>query len=115
MNLSLLQYADVNAPVKRFSYNSGNDILLIKPANDEEFYLIAERFGLNTLIYIVCLDKQGSEKWRHNIQNVNRITWLSPPTTKQDKSTKNLVKSTKKEPIKHRQSKSLSPKKNNIK
>lgn len=111
MNISLLQYADVSTPVKRFSYNSGNELLLIKPANDEEFYLCSDRYGSAVAIYVVCFDKQGREKWRHNIQNVNRITWLSPMQTKSDKTTRNIVKTTKKAPVNNDKNKIIAPKK----
>jgi len=92
MNISMVQYGDVNTPVKRFSYYSGDDIIVVKPANNEEFFLITERIGVNVIIYIVCVDKKGGEKWRHNAHNLNRITWLSPLNTITEKSTKNVVK-----------------------
>jgi hypothetical protein len=87
----MVQYGDVNTPVKRFSYYAGEDIIVVKPANNEEFFLITERIGINVVIYIVCVDKKGCEKWRHNAHNLNRITWLSPLQTITEKSTKNVV------------------------
>lgn len=74
MDSTLRKFAQEGQKVKRFTLNRNGKSLIVKPKNDETFVIMEDYLGDRCILWVCCY-ANGKEIWRHNINDIARITF----------------------------------------
>lgn len=77
MEKTLRNYAQAGVLIKRFTYMRNGQLVQAKPKNTEKFVLVEDYFGDRSMVWIACIENDA-ELWRHNVNDMTRITYDSP-------------------------------------
>jgi len=74
MENNLRNFAQAGITIKRFTYLRNGNLIQCKPKKTEKFIISEDYLGDRSLVWVACLS-DGKEIWRHNINDVTRLTY----------------------------------------
>jgi predicted secreted protein len=74
MENTLRNFASSGVQVKRFTYLRNGQLIQSKPKNTEKFVIVEDYLGDRSLLWVACIEN-SVELWRHNVNDIVRLTY----------------------------------------
>lgn len=74
MDNSLRTLAQSGQRIKKFSFIRNGNVVLTKPKNNEQFFIVEDFLGDRSLVWVACVS-DGKELWRHTTNDIIRLTF----------------------------------------
>jgi predicted secreted protein len=71
---NLRMYAQAGQKIKRFSFVRNGNLVSSKPNNNETFVIMEDFLGDRSILWVACYGN-GKELWRHNVNDIVRLTY----------------------------------------